>query len=466
MKQTYLTLNIISNETNISITALYISNVATSLGINERKSRFLCFVVEAVLDMRISQIGKKNPFIEIEVLKEFDDIVISIKDKGLPYVLSENQRRILSNGFVYRYELSQLGSEGQRLSFYLKPDLDDSYKLPEIISEELLDNNFTFLKTDETDEQINEAIKCIYSTYGYDYIHESIYKIDYFRSLLQEKTFISTLAKNEHNQYLGHVGLTENKYFPGLFELGNLVTKPFARGNSIANRLTNYILKCADDFSTIQGCFAECVLFHRGSQRISNECGFTPLGFVFHALPPHMAEEVYRDGNRRLDFALNISMKNHDKLHNLYLPNDVKDYVLNIFEKENVKYELSSDINESVNSKINTSINNYTKASTIIIDESSNDIEMKIKDILNGSEVKDSEVVYCYLNINHFGCINCYNVLRSLGFIFTGLFPGSNRGDYLLLEHLLDKPLEYNKLLLEPNFELLLQDILKINKII
>ena len=95
MKQIYFQLKIVSMDVNIPQLAQFTADMCRPLSISEKKAMYLCFVVETALEMRMKQLGPDNPYIEIEVAKDRDVIYVSVKDKGLPYVLTDNQRRII-----------------------------------------------------------------------------------------------------------------------------------------------------------------------------------------------------------------------------------------------------------------------------------------------------------------------------------------------------------------------------------
>ena len=103
-------------------TALYISNIIGKLGINRKKSMTLCFTIEAALEQRIGQLNEQNPYLVIEVSDNVSEIEISITDKSVPYILTRNQHKILSRGLVDRFNFQQLGSGGQRISFFIRRD--------------------------------------------------------------------------------------------------------------------------------------------------------------------------------------------------------------------------------------------------------------------------------------------------------------------------------------------------------
>ena len=78
-------------------TALYLSKVAEKYGVSERKANMACFVIETILELRMQEADKKDPVLFLDVRKEKNEFLISITDKGLPYVLTDYQKMILNH---------------------------------------------------------------------------------------------------------------------------------------------------------------------------------------------------------------------------------------------------------------------------------------------------------------------------------------------------------------------------------
>ncbi len=245
----------------------------------------LCFTIEAALEQRIGQLNEQNPYLVIEVSDNVSEIEISITDKGVPYILTRNQHKILNRGLVDRFNFQQLGSGGQRISFFIRRDEPYVNTQPVPEPESLKDSNVSVHMMTTQDRDLIEAIRCIYSTYGFDYIHQDLYSIEHLREMLLSKNYLAVLAQNEHKQTLGYMGLEKHIDFTGIIEMCSLVVKPYARGQNIARKLFSSIFQEAHNMQ-VEALLVIPVTYHRATQKLCNEFNFTPCGMCFNSLAP------------------------------------------------------------------------------------------------------------------------------------------------------------------------------------
>ena len=461
MNNVFLRAQVIPSETTIPTIAQFIADMSRPLGFSDRRLKLICFAVESILDLRAPQIGAQNPYVEIEISKNLDSILISVSDKGLPYVLTENQRRMMSRGLADGYRLEQLGAGGQRLTLILKQESGADIELPHLEDETLLDACLAFRKVADTDEDINEAIKCLYSAYGYEYIHQAIYKISHFREILESGAFLPVMAGNAHGQVLGMGALVRDADFPGLYEISNLATKPFARGHHVANRIVSELMREMDALRA-EGCYCCPVAFHTATQKICNAAGLTPTGFVLHGFPPN-AVGSFRDGDRRPDYALCFRVTDKEKHHTLYLPEEPREMVTDVFRQEALNFSVSDQADFDPETRVVMEVDRYASSAFVVADACGREFEEKMNAILSDRDVMASDMILLLLNVNRPGAIRAYSHLRRSGFIFTGTFPGCENGDYIVMQHLMGIPFEREKICLAPNYSEYLDRILAVN---
>ena len=190
MGQDYLKIKLVINEVNIPMVSRFVGDAVEPIGLTPRQAKLLCFAVETILELRMGHLPKEMPHVEIVVTKNLEDISVSVRDKGLPYVLTDRQRQIIANGLADNYRLDQLGSDGQRLTYILKTERSQELSIPEMKDEELLDDTLTVSPVRTDDEDINEAIRCLYAAYGYEYLHQALYQVEHFREVLLDGSFV------------------------------------------------------------------------------------------------------------------------------------------------------------------------------------------------------------------------------------------------------------------------------------
>lgn len=322
----------------VSGTAYWLSGIAEQYGISARNAASLCFVIETALELRMRKPVEEGPGLNVTLKENRDTVSVSISDKGMPYVLTPKQREMLKGGLVSAFSFDQLAIEGQRLTFYMEKEIRAEPE-PFVREQEVLqDTDIHCRPTDEDDEDILRAIRVIYSSYGFRYVHQEIYHHDHFRAALRSGKYVSILAENAHGQTIGHVALEEHEWFPGIPEVCNLVVKDFARGVGASSLLVAAAVK-EGETKSFEGVYALPVAHHPISQKLFNKCDFTACGFYFHLAPSSILGPEKDDGNR-IDAAICVKIMNKDRLHRLYLPPECEAFVRGVFEDAEVPYEV------------------------------------------------------------------------------------------------------------------------------
>ena len=73
---------------------------------------------------------------------------------------------------------------------------------PKVITE-LKDRDFICRDTKDDTDDIVKALECIYSHYKYDYLHQALYDIDYFKEILRNGRYLAAVAENKSGQVMG-----------------------------------------------------------------------------------------------------------------------------------------------------------------------------------------------------------------------------------------------------------------------
>lgn len=449
----------------ISETAFYLREVAASSGVSAHRAYHLCFVIESVMDLRMRELEKDDPTLLVEARIDKSEFMVSITDKGLPYALTSNQKKILKSGLVDRFLFEQLGAQGQRISFFFMIEGHHDLSLvPPVEEETLLDKDFVCRFTTDSDKDIIRVIQCIYSAYGYNYLHQELYRTDIFRKMLRSGKYLSMLVENAHHQVVGHIALEEHAWFPGLMEACNLVVKPLARGNDIAGVLLDSLLENGAH-RNLRGAYGMPVMFHPISQKLLSKHGYTPCGMYFHILPADAVKGREHDAGR-LDTA--FCMHTYDKTtpHGLFVPSECAQFIQDVFGKEQMPFTLNEDAADQVASattSLSINADAVSKLLEVKVDAVGDDLSEHLDVTRFEQDLDDVEIVTVYLNMNDSRCPAGYEHLRSLGFIFSGCLPGSKTHDYLVMRHLKGRPIIKENIVALPDYAEMLEKLYEIN---
>lgn len=464
-----ITCKISQNNDLIPDTAQYFAAVAVRWGFSPKSETALCYILESALESRMIHLNEKNPYVTVCFTPKGRQAVISISDLGFPYIPSSNQKKLLSKGIIDGYNFEQLGSEGQKISFFItldkilsKKDNVTPYKSV------LLDDKISCRLTNPDDHDVLEAIRSIYSVWNYNYVHEEMYKIREYRNMLNSGKYISAMAENEHGQVLGHVALEEHDWFPSLPEICGLTVRPVGQGLHISDKLMEYICEVANN-KHLKGLYGMPVTNHPRSQAGVIKLGFTPCGLYRHFSSAATADPLASGRNRAGDGitvnSLAVKLISDDRIHKLYLPQDCVSFVRRLFDEIDAKYELltpASDISFG-RPLISYQHDPVNRSLGIKIDNLGDDPESTLDWLKSQEGNGPIETVTVYVKMNDPSCPACYDYLTKKGYVFTGCLPGSSNGDYLIMLDLNITPIDKDKLDLHPRFKEMVDELLPNN---
>ena len=72
-------------------------------------------------------------------------------------------------------------------------------------------------------------------------------------------------------------------------------------------------------------------------------------------------------------------------------------------------------------------------------------------------------MIEMFISMNDSGCNAAYETAKKHGFVFSGILPGSENADYILMQQLIGANCQYDKLVTVGEFEELKNDIIMIN---
>ena len=323
---------------------------------------------------------------------------------------------------------------------------------------ELLDREFSCRLTTDEDEDIIKALKCIYSHYGPNYLHQDLYDIDYFHETLRNGRYLAAVAENKSGQVLGFGALDAHPWFPGLMEMGGLVVNPIARGLGLGDMLDDFrIVKGRD--RGIMGLFSTPIMPNPASQKLLSRHGFIPTGMYFHAGGPESLGGS-GDGIHCMDCGFSVYIYDVDTVHLLHAPDECKEFIADVYGEVGLKYSFAESIKkpESV-TRLDLSPEPEQKLLEGKIENVGPDYRERIAELpLRDEEV---EAIMLLLPMKDPMCPECYSYMREQGFIFAGCVPGGE-DDLLVLEHL-KKPVDRDFLAIEPDYERILDLLYEIN---
>ncbi len=395
---------------------------------------------------------------------------ISIRDKGIPgwQDFSYNLEHVTSDAIALRnYILDQcvdgigiekLGKEGQRI--YVRQSIKNpvEFKKPEPYQPmEVLDTNIS-IRTVETQQDAIEAIRCIYSEYGYSYSYESLYYVDAFLKAIQERQLISFLAVNEHGQTAGHFALSFSELFKNMPEISSVVIRREFRGLKLFSKFVEHCIKIAEEqhFRALMG---QPVAYHTKTQKVLMSTGFTATSLLMSYIAADLESE-YNQGER-LDLCAGVRIMDPTAQSIVYPPEELIPFIHKVYDRLGWKYEIREDYRPAEHTQIKIEDSSTLRMTRILLSEAGEDLEDFLKKTVRDTIHKKNEMIELMIRLDSPSCVYGYRAAKECDFAVSGVIPGGENGDYLMMQLLLGEEFDYDRLVLFGEFEELRDDIVK-----
>ena len=326
---------------------------------------------------------------------------------------------------------------------------------------ELLDRDFTCHLVKDNDEDIIKALNCIYSHYKYDYLHQALYDLDYFKDVIRNGRFTAAVAENKHGQIAGFGANDAHPWFPGLMEMGGLIVHPVARGNGLGDMLDDFRIEEGRK-KGIRGLFSTPIMPNPASQILLSRHGFIPTGMYFHAGGPESLG-ASGDGIHPMDCGFSVYIYDKETLHGIYAPKEIKNFLKDVMDEVGIKYEFK----ESTGSKADkTGIDFNHEVPSKLLETRILGIGPDFPEVIerlpyHEDDDTDIQALMMLISLNDPGCPELYRYLREHGFIFAGSVPGGEE-DLIVMEHL-KHPIYKDFIKIQPDYEAIMSKVLKIN---
>lgn len=435
----------------------------------------LRFVLAELLAHRVAHaFPKGRGKLHVELFLRNNCFEVSLRDKGEPVWVdfSYDEEKVTKERMDFRkYVLSKcvdhvgiekLGKDGQRV--YVQQEILNAleFTAPQPYQEtEVLDTNIS-IRPVETEADAIEAIRCIYSEYGYSYAYEKLYYGDNLLRMIKNGEIMSFLAVNDHGQTAGHFALVFCDLFQGMPEISTVVIRKEFRGLGLFSKFIDHCFAVAEEKGQ-RALMAQPVAFHPYSQKAFVRKDFTATSLLLSYTNAEIESE-YNKNNERLDLFACVKMIDKNAGCILYPPRELVPFVTGIYDRLGCGCTLLEEQKTAENSSVKMEINMNLKMKRLILKEAGEDIEEFLMDAVKDSIRQKHEMLELFLSLRTPTCRHGYQAAKCCHFALSGLLPGGENDDYIVMQLLLKNERRYDRLVTVGDFTRLTEDIVNLTQ--
>ncbi|MCL1940338.1 MAG: GNAT family N-acetyltransferase [Synergistaceae bacterium] len=451
----------------------FIDSISKKLGYARSKELKIRVACEELISDRIANAYPDGGMIGVDITLTNDSLEVSVSDKGLPYWKSESRydpknidenasglEDYLISKMADRTGSEKLGREGQRAYVCFALPVSAELKKRSAKENVPLDYDITIRETADDYRDIISAITCIYDEYQYSYAYERLYYPENFKELIARGKFRSFLAVNAHGEVAGHYGLSFSDDYRGMPEWASVVVRRPFRGRHIFDQMLSHGIEAAKNMG-MRAIMTQPTAYHTATQKIAIRQGFIATGMLFQYVNSDMVSEYNTDG-RRLDLAIAVKLLRGDTAKAVYLPEEHAPFLRGLYDRLGAEREYPEPFfNPALDTNLKHEISGIVKSGRIVVTRSGGDFEKELDQVTRTMRRNKVEMAELLISLMDPAAPFAYEKAKGAGYFFTGLIPGGEDCDYIVMQNLFGGEADAGAITATGEYEELLNYILK-----
>ena len=385
-------------------------------------------------------------------------LVISIKEKGIPFDVNVMQRDMdtrpdmdtqkgigssLIGYAVDKVEYLYNGREGKetKLIKYLTSDDDNrSREIPPLVPlAKTVDRSFRIIPFEPADAL--DISRLVWNAYGYTYSHgDYIYYPDRLTEHNCDKSLVSMVAKSSDGQVIGHAGLHYNGPYDPVPEIGMAFVDPRYRRLNVFHQLNQALIEHARR-NNAKGFFVEAVCSHIGSQSAADHYDLFPVGLMPCLFPAKTKYKGISDAITNRESALSFIHLFDNSDRTIYPPSRHGKMIESLYQTAGINYTIGNAdkyiIEETPGTLIVSSLPPDYGGTIFEIHRYGKDTVKEIRRIASDLVGEGIQVMLLQLPLEDPWTPEKTVEFEAMGFFFSGIRPFGLKGrDMLTLEFL------------------------------
>ena len=291
-------------------------------------------------------------------------------------------------------------------------------------------------------EDAEGVVNLFLSVYGEGYPVKTYIDPDKLREENAAGRVISSVARTEKGDIVGHNALYNSAPYRGVYESGSgVVHKNYRGGRGIFTKMVVHGLEIAPSFD-VEFVFGEPVCNHVFSQRLVRGVGAVTMGVEVDLMP---AEAYVAEGSAegRVTSLFSLMKIIKPKPHGVYLPERYAEKMKNLYGNlaKNREIALSGEpLPEGVKTNIVVQHFDFARVARLAVWEMGEDFEEAFNQVETEMRDKNVTVIQSWLNIGKPWVGEAAEALRRKGYFFGGVLPRWFDTDGMLMQKLFHDP--------------------------
>ncbi len=285
-----------------------VKSVSTKLGLDNKAALELELMVEEAA-LNVINYGfdpDETGEYEVILMRRPGKVVVAIEDRGLPLDISklaaDNETGMgimIMKSLADEISFQNLGPGGKRVEMTKNLHYDDAEKFATETDRSPMaekapeDEELTYRMM--SSGEVVDLARCVYRSYGYSYLLDTIYYPEKVRELIESGYLVSIVAANPSGEVVGHLAIMLDLPGAKVGETGQAVTDPRYRGRGIFSKLKKMAIEAARERGMF-GIFAFAITAHEYTQKGNVKIGAHETAFLPLMLPERVAIKSIADG--------------------------------------------------------------------------------------------------------------------------------------------------------------------------
>ena len=463
-------LSLIADKKYLPLAMDFIQDVAVVVGLEKSDAQKLELIVEEaslnVIEHAFDEDEKGN--YEIIIMRKPGQLVISIRDKGLPFDFQkikpgENSGlgMVLMKALADEIHYVNLGREGKEVIFVKNlpykniTELEELPEAKEAVPVEKKDVELTYRLMTEQDAV--PMARCMYRSYGYSYGNDFVYYPEKIRELIKSKLLHSCVVFSPEGELIGHLAMMLESPDAKIGETGMAVVDPRYRGHGIFKKTKLFLIDYAKK-RNMAGIYSEAVAVHPYTQKGNISLGAHETGFLIGFTPSTMffkKIEKQQRTKRQTTVLFYLTLKDEEK--KIYPPFHHKAMIKKIYEMSGLKrkiekaaHNILDDIHEK--SQVDVRVQTEPGRAFMRVSQFGKDVVELIGFRLHELCLQKIDCIYIDLPLSHPMTQQICAPLEMIGFFFAGIIPEMFDGDVVRLQYLNNVDIDFEKVTVVSDF--------------